>query len=79
MTRQAELGEHDIREAALLLLCLGEESGQRVNPERVERRREGSLSRLAFARCLSEGWVDEHGWMTALGRDALQAWEQEAS
>jgi len=74
-----ELGEQDIREAALLLLCLGEESGQRINPERIERRAEGSLSRLAYARCQSEGWVDAHGWLTARGRDALQAWEQETS
>ncbi len=63
--------DHDVREAALLLLSLSEETGGWIDSGLILCRPAGSLSRLAFTVCVEEGWIRD-SWLTAKGREAVR-------
>lgn len=75
MISRAGYSDHDVREAALLLLSLGSDAGGRIDPRRISRRAPGSLSRLSFGVCQSEGWTTADGRLTDTGRAVLVEWE----
>lgn len=59
---------------ALLITRLAEDAGGRMNPSRIVARPEESDSRKAYAAAQEQSWLDRDGYVTPIGREALEQW-----
>ena len=62
----------ELSDDARLLLRLGEGAGGRVDPARIKHRDSNRPARRAFDELCAKGCLDDAGWITQNGYDALE-------